>query len=317
MITLQCEYCRKEYSTQYKYAVKSKRHFCSSECYHQSRCPQSRRHIEQPPKMVTLQCEYCRKEYNIQYHKAVRSKNHFCSLECYHQSNRGEIKKCLSCGKDFYVIRSFKDAKFCSKECVSNYSRIVLTCKQCGKQFEVKKGEAKRGRAFCSYGCSQKYKVGPRVHNYKGNHVTCYCVWCGSEFKKPEAWMKGKRGEGKFCSASCRSRLTVYKQEGMVSSIELMVKDVLEKYEEVYHHQYRIDRFLVDFYLPHRNLVIECDGDYWHSLEKNAKNDLKKNAYMEKAGIALARLKESEIRADCEALILLTLKQYPLKGELS
>jgi very-short-patch-repair endonuclease len=261
-------------------------------------------------KMITLQCKYCHQEYSVKYTLAIRSKNHFCSLECYRKHNKGEVKKCLGCGKDFYVKRSIKDTKFCSRECISTYSRVILTCKQCGKEFEVKKGEAKRGRDFCSYECSQKYMVGPRVHNYKGNDVSCTCLWCGSEFKQPEAWVK--KGGGKFCSISCKSRHMVCKQGRMVSSIELAVKDELEKRNEVYLHQYRIDKFLVDFYLPHRNLVIECDGDYWHSLEKNAKNDLKKNAYMAKADIALVRLKERDIRADCEGLVCLTLKQHPL-----
>jgi endogenous inhibitor of DNA gyrase (YacG/DUF329 family) len=265
--------------------------------------------------MITLQCEYCCKEYSIEYIRVIRSKKHFCSLECYHEHNKGEVKKCLECGKDFYVKRcEIEKRKFCSQECQLLYSRIhsrvVITCKQCGKEFEVKRGEANQGRDFCSYECSQKYRVGPRVHNYKGNDVSCTCLWCGCEFSKPEAWVK--KGEGKFCSASCRSRYAICKQGGMVSSIELTVKDVLDECNEVYYHQYRIDRFLVDFYLPQRNLVIECDGSYWHSLEKNAKNDLKKNAYMAKAGIALARLKESDIRADCKGLICLTLKQHPL-----
>ena len=268
-------------------------------------------------RMVTLRCEYCQREYSVKYAHAIRSKNHFCSIECYWKSlNEGEIKKCLFCNKEYYVKHCHaKMSKYCSNECYLAYHkmrfRVSITCKYCGKDFEVTKGEAKRGRDFCSYDCSQKYRVGPRVHNYKGNYITCYCLWCGSEFKKPESGMKRGRGDGKFCSRSCRSRYTICKQGGMVSSIELAVKDELERCNEVYYHQYRIDKFLVDFYLPHRNLVIECDGDYWHSLEKNLKNDQKKNVYMEKAGIALVRLKESDIRADCESLILRALEEHP------
>jgi endogenous inhibitor of DNA gyrase (YacG/DUF329 family) len=264
-------------------------------------------------RMITLQCKYCHKEYSTQHKHAIRSKNHFCTLECYLQSVRTlEVKKCLNCNKDFQVNRPNNYRKFCSPECRIIYSRVTLTCKQCGKDFEVEKGRANQGRDFCSQECSQKYRVGPNMHNYKGNYISCICLWCGSEFKKPESGVKRERGKGKFCSARCRSRYTVCKQGGMVSSIELAVKDELEKCGEVYYHQYRIDKFLVDFYLPQRNLVIECDGNYWHSLEKNAKNDLKKNAYMATSGIALARLKESDIRADCKCLICLTLKQHPL-----
>ena len=32
-----------------------------------------------------------------------------------------------------------------------------------------------------------------------------------------------------------------------------------------FNKNFRLNNFLVDFYLPNYNLVIECDGDYWHS----------------------------------------------------
>lgn len=70
----------------------------------------------------------------------------------------------------------------------------------------------------------------------------------------------------------------------------------------------------MDFYLPDRNLVIEADGDYWHSLEKNKKNDLKKDQYMEEKQINLARLKEADIRLSCKALVRSTLAQFPILG---
>jgi len=97
----------------------------------------------------------------------------------------------------------------------------------------------------------------------------------------------------------------------MVSSIEIRVREVLGELGETYYHQHRVGRFLVDFYLPERNLVIEADGDYWHSLEKNKKNDLKKNRYMQEAQINLARLKESDIRSHCHDLVRTTLTHYP------
>ena len=54
-------------------------------------------------------------------------------------------------------------------------------------------------------------------------------------------------------------------------------------------------RFLVDAYIPSLNLVIEADGDYWHSLEKNKIRDKRKNAYLKACGYNLLRLTETEI----------------------
>jgi very-short-patch-repair endonuclease len=102
----------------------------------------------------------------------------------------------------------------------------------------------------------------------------------------------------------------------MVSSIELMVKDVLDQLGESYHHQYGIGKFLVDFYLPERNLVIEADGEYWHSLERGKERDRRKNQYLKESQINLIRLKESDIRSSCYELVRMALFQFPkVKGE--
>lgn len=262
---------------------------------------------------ITLNCTYCKKYYSVRESRALRSKTHYCSKDCYKADNlKGEMRQCLFCGKDVYVKKGRLVRKnYCSPSCYSNHHRNRKTCLQCKKTFEVVNNLS---RKFCSQECSQSYRVGPNAYNYKGNIVECICLFCGSSFQNPEAWVK--RNRGKFCSTTCRSRHTIEKQGGMVSSIEIAVKEVLEGLGETYHHQHRIGRFLVDFYLPGRNLVIEADGDYWHSLEKNKKNDIKKDQYMKEAQINLARLKESEIRSSCSDLVRATLAQFPLvKGE--
>lgn len=54
-------------------------------------------------------------------------------------------------------------------------------------------------------------------------------------------------------------------------------------------------KFVVDAYIPSLNLVIEADGDYWHSLEENKNRDKSKNAYLSTCGYNLLRLSETEI----------------------
>lgn len=54
-------------------------------------------------------------------------------------------------------------------------------------------------------------------------------------------------------------------------------------------------KFLVDAYIPSLNLIIEADGDYWHSLDRVVKKDKAENAYLTKCGYKLLRLTESEI----------------------
>ncbi|MDD4987060.1 MAG: DUF559 domain-containing protein [Dehalococcoidales bacterium] len=54
-------------------------------------------------------------------------------------------------------------------------------------------------------------------------------------------------------------------------------------------------KFIVDAYVPSHKLVIEADGEYWHSREPNIKRDKSENAYLRKCGYNVIRLKEVEI----------------------
>lgn len=60
--------------------------------------------------------------------------------------------------------------------------------------------------------------------------------------------------------------------------------------------QYKVNnKFLVDAYIPSLNLIIEADGNYWHTLPKIINKDKAENAYLTKCGYKLLRLSEDEI----------------------
>lgn len=69
-------------------------------------------------------------------------------------------KVCLNCGKTFQVVPTYKDAKYCSRQCYYTYSRRHLWGKQkpnkaclvCGKQFYVSPSKVKRAK-YCSKKC--------------------------------------------------------------------------------------------------------------------------------------------------------------------
>lgn len=83
---------------------------------------------------------------------------------------------------------------------------------------------------------------------------------------------------------------------GDPTSIEKKVYDELKARGLLFETQKLINgKFIVDAYIPSLNLVIEADGDYWHSLEKTAKKDKSENAYLKTCGFNLLRLTEREI----------------------
>lgn len=80
------------------------------------------------------------------------------------------------------------------------------------------------------------------------------------------------------------------------TTIELMIKDVIEKNNFKYEREKSIGKYRCDFYLPEYNLIVECDGDYWHSLPEVAARDIKKDHFLTEKGYKIARIKECEIR---------------------
>lgn len=87
------------------------------------------------------------------------------------------------------------------------------------------------------------------------------------------------------------------------TGIERRVRTWLESYlEEPFQQYYPFAGVgVVDFYLPDVKLVIECDGDYWHSREGAAEHDAQKDAALNALGVYVLRLKETEINKDWKA----------------
>ena len=86
----------------------------------------------------------------------------------------------------------------------------------------------------------------------------------------------------------------------IIQKIERKVEEQLNKYKIKYFKQKPIcnAHFVVDFYLPEYELVIECNGDYWHSLEKAKIRDKELEEYVISKGKDILWLWEHEIK-DC------------------
>jgi hypothetical protein len=82
------------------------------------------------------------------------------------------------------------------------------------------------------------------------------------------------------------------------SSIERTVGALLDALGVTYLPQHPIGkRFVVDFFVPARSLVIECDGSYWHSLPGRPEKDAKRDEWLRAHGYAILRLAEADIKA--------------------
>ena len=84
------------------------------------------------------------------------------------------------------------------------------------------------------------------------------------------------------------------------SSIEVKIKDFLKKLGiEFFTHQYmKIDHgYQCDILIPSMNLVIECDGNYWHKYPVGLEKDHIRTEELIEKGFKVLRLWEHEIKS--------------------
>lgn len=96
------------------------------------------------------------------------------------------------------------------------------------------------------------------------------------------------------------------------TSIELKIENELKKLQINYQKQVALCNIAnVDFYLPDHNIIIQCDGCYWHncpihfpkSNPKRINIDKKQNIDLCKAGFILYRFWEHDINASSKKCI--------------
>ncbi len=93
-----------------------------------------------------------------------------------------------------------------------------------------------------------------------------------------------------------RSKLKIPKQD---TSIEIKIQNFLKKLGiEFFTHQHmKIEhKYLCDILIPCMNLVIECDGDYWHKYPVGLDRDHIRTKELVEKGFKVLRLWEFEIR---------------------
>jgi len=84
------------------------------------------------------------------------------------------------------------------------------------------------------------------------------------------------------------------------SSIEIAIRQVLDSLGIDYLIEQKIGPYWPDILISDRNLVIECDGEYWHSVPGCKEKDAERDRYFEEKGYKVVRIPECEIRKDAE-----------------
>ena len=208
----------------------------------------------------------------------------------------------------------------CGKEITSQAKRCG-SCAQKGKNISddtrKKLGDIARGRKFTE---EHKQKMSDALKGKVRSKEHCKHISdakmgisnskCGRDMHGKNNPMFGKKHNKEAIEKIRRARCNQIFPSAK-TSIELIVEKQLEKYEISYHDQWNFgNKFSCDFHCPDINLIIECDGDYWHSLNNVKKRDKAKDAYAKVCGISMLRLPEHLINNENFDLITHLLEDF-------
>jgi len=250
-------------------------------------------------------------------------------------SNSGKFVKfakyvdrvCNNCGIVFSVKESdlkYGRGKCCSRKCVDAYK----------KQSYMGKNNPMYGKRLSDTEKLNKSVIAKSLWNddiYRTKVINAQQIFF-KRASKDGTWQKAnkKREEtflskigsphnwnGKYGYRKCD--LTFYNEHGKTSidhasafikkqftSIEKKTAYILDTNDIKYIPQFKIENYSYDFFLPDYNVLIECDGDYWHGWDtleehldavqkKTRLNDIKKNSIAINNNISLLRIWEHEI----------------------
>ena len=233
--------------------------YCSRKCYSNGKISGK----TNTKKRVDVICLQCDKNFGVQ---KCRENAKYCSNKCRidaQNTNKNiqikrETRCCPKCSTNFEVKPSVK-TKFCSRQCWWNHrnahpeikfqtnqgdNRIEKECINCGDKYKIHK--YRKNANFCSVNCHD---------NHRRN--TIICPTCEIEFTA-QKW-KNK----KYCSIECSGK-GVLKRKSRFSQdvyrfLEKHYKSEDEKFERINDKKYFGDIWLKDY-----NIIVECNGDYWH-----------------------------------------------------
>jgi very-short-patch-repair endonuclease len=184
------------------------------------------------------------------------------------------------------------------KSGLARRKRITAICKNCGISFDYSPGHQKN-RRFCSKKCQLEF-----------GRTTLYCKQCGIGFNKIKYWA----GKQIYCSKKCqtaspewRAKIREERWNQKFPTKDSLPERILQQFCLELGLDYETDkrisnikhRYPADLYLSKFNMIIEADGDYWHSWSKKPDHKLKdkyRNKELLEKGYIVLRLKEKDIK---------------------
>jgi very-short-patch-repair endonuclease len=187
----------------------------------------------------------------------------------------------------------------------------ILKCANCGneKYFALHRIERSEN-LFCCFTCANEYQ--------SRNKVKLECKTCHQPFSVSTSSLKKAHTRGhevQHCSIACRNndtaRMTekaqsmnkVQLEKNGLNKLELFGREWLQTLgfrlnEDFFEQVLLFDKFTVDIFMPRERLIIQFDGDYWHSKPKRKQLDISQDAYLRAAGYKVFRISDSTFKSN-------------------
>lgn len=215
-------------------------------------------------------CLFCKIQFST-----LREVAKYCSVKCRMSAQSTELNlqrkrkeiKCKNCNKKV-ELHAYEKTIFCSKDCGFDFRRKnpirisddkkrkkSVVCKKCNTEFRV--WNYRQNVQYCSRKCK-----------HEDSAELLICKTCGVQYSIPKHRTSGR----KFCSLECAERGCEKRKSLFWCEVEkFLIKNNIKHFtEECIHLPNR--RISADFLLDN-NIVLECNGDYWHcnpiKYEKN------------------------------------------------
>ena len=166
----------------------------------------------------------------------------------------------------------------------SQYKRDLLSyngrppkrCGICGEYTEIPRG----GSQYPNFhkACYLSYKLrGKENPNFKSGKTSYVCPHCGDEF---ERYSSSVVGEYAFCSYACSTTYYVLRR-GITSNVERSFFEYVRTLYPDAVSQHQVGRYLFDIYVPSTGMLVEVNGNYWHTMPETIRQDNRKRGYIE------------------------------------
>ncbi|MGN8645899.1 endonuclease domain-containing protein [Gracilibacillus sp. HCP3S3_G5_1] len=210
-----------------------------------------------------------------------------------------------------------KPKKYCSAICSGRSKGKPLTCIICGNKFDTST-RPNRATKTCSKSCAKKLKSAKIKQWHKSMHpeekekhfrkIITKTAKTRKRNNTP-SWNSGKTGVYSKETIEKIRASTLKQMENekfQKTRIEKIMESYLIEINVNYKYSFILEKRQYDFCLMDFNLIIECDGDYWHANPKyypNPENwqierihmDREKNVIAKNHGYQIVRFWEDDI----------------------